>query len=46
MAWRWPGRPRGPINRRQAQVRPECDALLSPVQTAIDASPALCAALA
>jgi hypothetical protein len=32
----------GPINRRQAQVRPECDALLSQVQAAIDdASPAL-----
>jgi len=36
----------GPINRKQAQVRPECDALLSQVQFAIDASPALCSALA
>jgi hypothetical protein len=35
----------GPIIRRQAQVRPECDALLSQVQTAIDASDALRAAL-
>jgi len=35
----------GPINRKQAQVRPECDALLSQVQTMIDASPALCSAL-
>jgi hypothetical protein len=35
----------GPINRKQAQVRPECDALLSQVQAAIDASPALCSAL-
>jgi hypothetical protein len=35
----------GPINRRQAQVRPECDALFSQVQAAIDASPALAAAL-
>jgi hypothetical protein len=36
----------GPINRKQAQVRPECDALLRQVQSAIDASPALCSALA
>jgi len=35
----------GPIIRRQAQVRPECDALLSQVQAAIDASDALRAAL-
>ena len=35
----------GPITRKQAQVRPECDALLSQVQAAIDASPALCSAL-
>jgi peptidoglycan hydrolase-like protein with peptidoglycan-binding domain len=36
----------GPINRKQAQVRPECDALLSQVQAAIDASPVLRSALA
>ena len=35
----------GPISRKQAQVRPECDALLSRVQAAIDASPALRSAL-
>ena len=35
----------GPISRKQAQVRPECDALLSQVQAAIDASPALCSML-
>jgi peptidoglycan hydrolase-like protein with peptidoglycan-binding domain len=35
----------GPIIRKQAQVRPECDALLQQVQAAIDASPALGAAL-
>ncbi len=35
----------GPISRKQAQVRPECDALLSQVQAAIDASPALCSVL-
>jgi hypothetical protein len=35
----------GPIIRKQAQVRPECDALLSKIQAAIDASPALSEAL-
>ena len=35
----------GPINRRQAQVRPECDALLRQVQAAIDSSDALASAL-
>jgi len=35
----------GPITRKQAQVRPECDALLREVQAAIDASPSLCSAL-
>jgi hypothetical protein len=35
----------GPIIRRQAQVRPECDALLSKIQAAIDASPVLSDAL-
>jgi hypothetical protein len=31
----------GPIIRKQAQVRPECDTLFSQIQAAIDASPAL-----
>jgi N-acetylmuramoyl-L-alanine amidase/Putative peptidoglycan binding domain len=35
----------GPIIRKQAQVRPECDALLRQIQAAVDASPALAAAL-
>jgi hypothetical protein len=35
----------GPIIEKQAQVRPECDALLSKVQAAVDASPALRRAL-
>jgi len=35
----------GPIIRKQAQVRPECDALLQQVQAAVDASPALAGAL-
>jgi hypothetical protein len=35
----------GPINRKEAQVRPECDALLRQVQAAIDASSALGSAL-
>jgi hypothetical protein len=35
----------GPINRRQAQIRPECDALFSQVQAAIDASDVLQSAL-
>jgi N-acetylmuramoyl-L-alanine amidase-like protein/putative peptidoglycan binding protein len=35
----------GPIIRKQAQVRPECDSLFSQVQAAIDASPALAEAL-
>jgi hypothetical protein len=30
----------GPINRKEAQVLPECDALLSQVQAAVDAAPA------
>jgi hypothetical protein len=29
----------GPINRRKAEVRPECDDMLSVVQTAVDALP-------
>jgi N-acetyl-anhydromuramyl-L-alanine amidase AmpD len=35
----------GPIIRRQAEVRPECDTLLRQVQAAIDTSPALRSAL-
>jgi hypothetical protein len=35
----------GPIIRKQAQVRPECDALFKQIQAAIDASPALSEAL-
>lgn len=35
----------GPIKRRQAEVRPECDTLLRQVQAAVDASPALRSAL-
>jgi len=35
----------GPIVEREAQVRPECDALLSKVQAAVDASPVLRSAL-
>jgi hypothetical protein len=35
----------GPITRKQAQIRPECDTLLSQVQAAIDASPTLASAL-
>jgi hypothetical protein len=35
----------GPIIRKQAEIRPECDQLLSQVQAAVDASPAMVAAL-
>lgn len=35
----------GPITRRQAEIRPECDRLLSQVQAAVDTSPAIAAAL-
>ena len=35
----------GPINRKAAEVRPECDALLTQVQTAIDSSAELASAL-
>lgn len=35
----------GPITRKEAQLRPECDAMLSQVQAAVDASPELAAAL-
>jgi hypothetical protein len=36
----------GPITRKEAQVRVECDTLLRQVQAAVDASPNLCSALA
>lgn len=36
----------GPINRREAQVRPECDAMLQEVQATLDASPELRVAVA
>ena len=35
----------GPINRKGAEVRPECDAMLRQVQDAVDASSDLCSAL-
>jgi hypothetical protein len=35
----------GPINRRGAEVRPECDEMLRQVQAAVDGSPELCSAL-
>jgi hypothetical protein len=35
----------GPISRRQAELRSECDELYRQVQAAVDASPALAAAL-
>ena len=35
----------GPITRKEAEIRPEADAMLRDVQDAIDASPDLCAAL-
>jgi hypothetical protein len=35
----------GPINRREAQVVPECDAMLSQVQAFVDTSPNIHAAL-
>jgi hypothetical protein len=35
----------GPINRKGAEVRPECDQMLSQVQDAVDASPEICSAL-
>jgi Putative peptidoglycan binding domain len=35
----------GPITRKEAEVRPECDTLLSQVQAAIDSSPDLRSAL-
>jgi hypothetical protein len=36
----------GPIIRKQAQVRQECDDMLRQVQVLVDSSPAFCAALA
>ncbi len=35
----------GPINRRGAEVRPECDAMLRQVQAVVDASPGVCSVL-
>ena len=35
----------GPITRREAEVRPECDAMLRQVQAFVDASPEACLAL-
>jgi hypothetical protein len=35
----------GPINRKTAEVRPECDQMLSQVQDAVDALPDICSAL-
>jgi Putative peptidoglycan binding domain len=35
----------GPINRKGAEVRPECDAMLLQVQAVVDASPGICSAL-
>jgi hypothetical protein len=35
----------GPISRRQAELRSECNELYRQVQAAVDASPALAAAL-
>ncbi|HEX8666057.1 MAG TPA: hypothetical protein VF744_18740 [Beijerinckiaceae bacterium] len=35
----------GPINRKEAEVHPAADAMLMDVQRALDASPALCAAV-
>ncbi len=35
----------GPINRRVAEVRPECDAMLMQIQNLMDRSPELCAAV-
>ena len=35
----------GPINNKAAELRPECDAMLRAIQNAVDASPAMCAAL-
>jgi hypothetical protein len=36
----------GPITRREAEVRPECDVMLRQVQAVVDASPGICSALA
>jgi hypothetical protein len=35
----------GPINRREVELRTECDAMLRAVQTVVDASPEICAAV-
>jgi peptidoglycan hydrolase-like protein with peptidoglycan-binding domain len=35
----------GPINRKQAEIRPECNALFRDIQAVVDASPPICAML-
>jgi len=35
----------GPINRREVEVRPECDEMLRQVQSVLDTSPDICSAL-
>jgi hypothetical protein len=35
----------GPINRKAAEIRAECDAMLLQVQAVVDASPEICSAL-
>jgi hypothetical protein len=35
----------GPINRRAAEIRPECDAMLMQIQDLVDRSPNLCSAV-
>jgi hypothetical protein len=35
----------GPINRKEAELRPECDAMLLEVQDILDATPGLCASV-
>lgn len=35
----------GPINRRAAAIRPECDAMLVEVQNVVDATPNICSAV-
>jgi len=36
----------GPINRKEAELNADCDAMLMEVQRAVDASPAICSAVA
>jgi hypothetical protein len=35
----------GPINRREAEIRPECDAMLMQIQNLVDATPNICSAV-